>query len=275
MMNMQSNFILTLGYLLFLLIFSHPSSTQAQEVEDEREFDYERGGPIGPERWGEIKKEWRLCSYGTMQSPIDTSSQRVKKVVSSYNMYRKYKPSNTTLNNRGHDITLQWDGDAGSVLVDDTEYALKQAHWHSPSEHTINGKIYDMEIHLVHVSIDNKITVIAVLYNIGKSDPFLSKLEVNITSMIDQKGKRVDSGIIDPSDIRISRRKYYRYIGSLTIPPCIEEVVWMISRETRTVSKDQLKLLREAVHDYAENNARPIQPDNKRDVVFYGQGSRL
>lgn len=74
--------------------------------EDEREFDYERGGPIGPERWGEIKNEWRLCSYGTMQSPIDMSNRRVEKLVNSYNMYRKYKPSNATLNNRGHDISV-------------------------------------------------------------------------------------------------------------------------------------------------------------------------
>ncbi|KAI3743454.1 hypothetical protein L1987_61163 [Smallanthus sonchifolius] len=105
MKNMKSNSILALGFLLFLLIFSHPSSTQAQEVEDEREFDYVRGGPIGPEKWGEIKKEWSLCSYGTMQSPIDMSSQKVDKVVNYDKQYRNYKPSNATLTNRGHDIT--------------------------------------------------------------------------------------------------------------------------------------------------------------------------
>ncbi|KAI3743447.1 hypothetical protein L1987_61156 [Smallanthus sonchifolius] len=76
------------------------------------------------------------------------------------------------INNKG--LVLQWEGDAGSILINDTEYALKQAHWHSPSEHTINGRRYDMELHMVHLSIDNKIAVIAVLYNIGKSNHFLS-----------------------------------------------------------------------------------------------------
>ncbi|XP_076949969.1 carbonic anhydrase Nec1-like [Bidens hawaiensis] len=271
---MQSNSSLSLVFLLLLLVFSHPSSTQAQETEDEREFDYVRGGPIGPEKWGEIQKEWSLCSYGTMQSPIDMSSQRVKKVENSYKFNRNYKPCNATLTNRGHDISLQWEGDAGSVVIDDTEYALKQAHWHSPSEHTINGIGYDMEIHLVHLSIDNKIAVISVFYNISRPNEFLSMLEANITSMINQKGKRVHAGIIDPRDIRMSRWRYYRYIGSLTVPPCTEEVVWMISRKITTVSKDQVTLLREAVHDYAKNNARPLQPDNKRDIVFYGPASR-
>ncbi|MFS7990204.1 putative carbonic anhydrase [Helianthus anomalus] len=76
-----------------------------------------------------------------------------------------------------HDLMLQlqWEGDAGSILINDTEYLLKQAHWHSPSEHTINGRRYDMELHMVHLSIDNKIAVIAVLYSIGKPNHFLSK----------------------------------------------------------------------------------------------------
>ncbi|KAI3677159.1 hypothetical protein L1987_86780 [Smallanthus sonchifolius] len=274
MTNMKSNSILALGFLLFLLIFSHPSSTQAQEVEDEREFDYARGGPIGPEKWGEIKKEWSLCSYGTMQSPIDLSSKKVDKVVNYDKQYRNYKPSNASLTNRGHDITLQWEGDAGSILVGYTEYALKQVHWHSPSEHTINGRIYDMEIHLVHLSIDNRIAVIAVLYNIGIPNDFLSKLEINIASLIDQKSKRVHGGMVDPKDIRMSTRWYYGYIGSLTVPPCTEDVLWIISRKILTVSRAQVKLLREAVNDYAEHNARPIQPDNKRDILFYGPASK-
>ncbi|KAJ0503309.1 putative carbonic anhydrase [Helianthus annuus] len=103
---MNSNSILALGFLLFMLIFSHPSSTQAQEVEDEREFDYARGGKMGPDKWGSMKEEWSLCSNGTMQSPIDMSSQRVEMVVSSKKLYRNYKPCNATILNRGHDIMV-------------------------------------------------------------------------------------------------------------------------------------------------------------------------
>ncbi|XP_071719376.1 carbonic anhydrase Nec1-like [Rutidosis leptorrhynchoides] len=270
MKNLQFNFLTLFVLLLFMLIFSHPSSTQAQEVENEKEFDYARGSKMGPERWGEIKEEWRLCSNGTMQSPIDMSSQRVKMVVNSNKLYRNYKPCNSTVNNRGHDIMLQWEGDAGSIRINDTEYALRQAHWHSPSEHTINGKRYDMELHMVHVSRDDKIAVIAVLYNVGPPDHFLSKLAINITSIIDQKGEHGHSGIIDPREIQMSSRRYYRYIGSLTVPPCTEQVVWTISKKVRTVSVAQVRLLREAVHDYAESNARPVQADNQRDVRFYG-----
>ncbi|KAI7724849.1 hypothetical protein M8C21_006963 [Ambrosia artemisiifolia] len=100
---MKSKFM-AVGFLLFMLIFSHPLSTQAQEVEDERDFDYARGGTMGPDKWGAMKEEWSLCSNGTMQSPIDMSSRRVDKVVSSKKLDRNYKPCNATILNRGHDI---------------------------------------------------------------------------------------------------------------------------------------------------------------------------
>ncbi|MFS7990251.1 putative carbonic anhydrase [Helianthus anomalus] len=271
MKNMKLNSILALSFLLFMLFFSHPFSTQAEEVEDQREFDYLKDSTLGPDRWGAITNEWSLCSNGTMQSPIDMSSSRVELVLHPKNLYRNYKPCNATLLNRGHDIMVKWIGDAGSIIINDTEYALKQAHWHSPSEHTINGKRFGMELHMVHQSIDNKTAVIAVLYNIGGPSNFLSLLAVNLSSMIDEKGIRGRNGIINPSEIQISSRLYYRYIGSLTTPPCTEKVVWTISRRIRTVSIRQLKLLREAVKDYAENNARPLQPDNLRDILLYAE----
>lgn len=77
-----------------------------ENVEDEREFDYARDGHMGPEKWGEIRKEWSACSNGTMQSPIDMSSQRVEMVVTSNKLFRNYKASNATINNRGHDIMV-------------------------------------------------------------------------------------------------------------------------------------------------------------------------
>ncbi|XP_037494897.1 bifunctional monodehydroascorbate reductase and carbonic anhydrase nectarin-3 [Jatropha curcas] len=130
-----------------------------------------------------------------------------------------------------------------------------------------------MELHMVHLSNDpnvkNNITVIGQLYKIGHPDAFLSKLLRDIKGMTDHKQER-SKGMIDPNDIKMNGKKYYRYLGSLTVPPCTEGVIWTINKKIRTVSKDQVKALREAVHDYAEKNARPVQPINKREIKLYG-----
>ncbi|PSR98464.1 Alpha carbonic anhydrase [Actinidia chinensis var. chinensis] len=270
----QSNTIFMLSSLLFLLLLLwHASSVQAQEVEDEREFEYGEGSEKGPHKWGELKKEWEACKHGEMQSPIDMSNQRVKMIQKLKEINREYKPANATVKNRGHDISLQWElGSAGSIKINGSEFFLQQGHWHSPSEHSINGRRYDMELHLVHVlpnpNVKNNIAVIAVLYKIGQPEPFLSQLMKNISSMADTKAER-SMGVIDPREIKLGGKRYYRYMGSLTVPPCTEGVIWTISKKVRTVSREQVKLLREAVHDYAERNARPLQPINSREIHLY------
>ncbi|KAK6147068.1 hypothetical protein DH2020_017980 [Rehmannia glutinosa] len=271
----KSFYILAPFLIVICLILLGPKSVNAQEVEDEREFDYLAKSEKGPRKWGEIRKEWAACNRGTMQSPIDMSHERVR-IISSKPDKRIYKVCNATVRNRGHDIQIQWHGDAGSILINGTNYSLRYAHWHSPSEHTIHGRRYDMELHLVHTSTDpnvrNNIAVVGVFYKIGKPDKFLSKLMTNISSITDRRDKEKTLGMIDPNDIKLRSKRYYRYMGSLTDPPCTEGVIWTINKNVKTVSRDQVKLLREAVHDYAEENARPLQPHNSRDVYLYGPG---
>lgn len=269
----QSNSIFILGSLLLLVLYWQATSVAGQEVEDEREFDYLNASGKGPKHWGDLKKEWTACKNGEIQSPIDMSNQRVEIIQKSRQLERNYKPANATVKNRGHDISLQWVfQEAGSIKINGTEYFLQQGHWHSPSEHSINGRRYDMELHLVHVSQDsnvkNKIAVIGALYKIGHAEPFLSQLMKNISSMIDEK-EEGNMGMIDPRKIKLGGKRYYRYMGSLTVPPCTEGVIWTIDRKVRTVSRHQVKLLREAVHDYAEENARPVQPLNTREIHLY------
>ncbi|XP_011077301.1 alpha carbonic anhydrase 7-like [Sesamum indicum] len=261
--------------LIVLFILAGPKSIDAQEVDDEREFEYAANSDMGPGKWGQIKKEWAACNNGSLQSPIDMSNERVR--IISRSEKRTYRAANATVRNRGHDIQMQWFGDAGSIFINGTEYPLRNAHWHSPSEHTINGRRYDLELHLVHLNTDpnvkNKIAVIGVFYKIGKPNQFLSKLMTNIRSMIDKKDEEKILGMIDPEDIKIRSKRYYRYMGSLTVPPCTEGVIWTINKKVKTVSRDQVKLLREAVHDYAEENARPLQPKHNRDVYLYEAGN--
>ncbi|XP_010050530.2 alpha carbonic anhydrase 7 [Eucalyptus grandis] len=274
-MKNQSNAILFSAFSLFLLLALGSAAAEfiPVETEDEREFDYIPGSEKGPMHWGELRKDWEACKKGEMQSPIDLSSQRVQVMPKLGEIERSHKPSNATLKNRGHDISLQWDtGNAGSIKINGTEYFLQQCHWHSPSEHTINGRRYALELHMVHVSTDptvkNNIAVVGLLYKTGVPDAFLSKLMGSVWSMSDKEDER-KMGTIDPREIKMGGKNYLRYMGSLTTPPCTEGVIWTINKKMGTVSKDQIKLLREAVHDYAEKNARPVQQLNTREIHFY------
>ncbi|KAK3179691.1 hypothetical protein Dsin_033061 [Dipteronia sinensis] len=211
-------------------------------AEDQTQFDYSLLGTKGPGRWGDLKEEWGACKSGSLQSPIDMSSFRVEIFEKSGEIKRSYTPSNAIVKNRGHDISVLWlNNSAGTIKINGTDYFLQQGHWHSPSEHTINGRRFDLELHML---IENVM-------------PIADKLEER------------NIGVIDPEDIKMGGRKYYRYMGSLTVPPCTEGVIWTINKRMRTVSLDQVRALRIAVQDYAEVNARPLQPLNHRGVQFY------
>ncbi|KAI3826475.1 hypothetical protein L1987_00523 [Smallanthus sonchifolius] len=124
-------------------------------------------------------------------------------------------------------------------------------------------------LHLVHQSIDEKVAVVAILYKIGRPDSFLTMMEPYLKALASTRGVETSLGIIDPQQIKIGSRKYYRYIGSLTTPPCNQSVIWTIIGKVRTVSLEQLLIIREAVHDEVGANARPVQALNNRWLKLY------
>ncbi|CAB4305344.1 unnamed protein product [Prunus armeniaca] len=135
---------------------------------------------------------------------------------------------------------MEWEGDAGSVKINGTNYFLKQCHWHTPSEHSINGIRYALELHMLHRSPDPNIkAVVALLFKIGSPNPLLSKVHNGLESM--NGTKETQLGLTDPSEIKWSSLKFYRYIGSLTTPPCTED-------RKRNVCKDERKTIT-ASHD--------------------------
>ncbi|XP_048320891.1 carbonic anhydrase Nec1 [Ziziphus jujuba] len=272
----MSRIVLSLSLIFLINLFLHSLSTSAQEAEDEREFDYIEGSKKGPRSWGNIKEEWGACNNGNMQSPIDLSKSHAAGAGSSTQLLLiniTYNPTNGILKNRGHDITIQWEGTAGLLHINGSKYSLKQSHWHSPSEHTLDGIRYVMELHMVYASSDfnvkNKYAVVGVLYRFGQPDDFLSKLTQDIASMNDTLEQR-NVGLLNPADTKIDGRRYYNYVGSLTVPPCTQDVLWIVVEKVKTVSSEQVDLLRQAVHDHSTLNARPVQPRNRREIHYHG-----
>ncbi|KAE8731242.1 Alpha carbonic anhydrase 4 [Hibiscus syriacus] len=238
------------------------------EVENETPFTYTQGSGNGPKEWGKLDPDWKLCNTGKQQSPIDLLAEQPQVLPSLGKLKRDYKPAPARVKNRGHDITVTWKGDAGKIIINGTVYKLRHCHWHSPSEHTFNGTRYQMELHIIHINACEEIAVTAIAYKYGRPDPFLARLLHHIKA-VEVGDEEKDLGIVNPGDIKFGSRKYFRYIGSLTIPPCTEGVVWTIVNKVRTVSRDQLRALRGVVHDGFEANARPTQSLEGRPVLFY------
>uniref|UniRef100_A0A9I9CK82 Carbonic anhydrase n=1 Tax=Cucumis melo TaxID=3656 RepID=A0A9I9CK82_CUCME len=235
------------------------------DADDESGFNYDEDGNKGPSRWGELNVEWQECNSGKMQSPIDLLHKRVQIVPKFVDFKIAYKPTNATLKNRGHDIMLKWSDDAGYIEINGTRYFLKQCHWHSPSEHTINGEKFALEAHLVHQSHNGHIAVIGILYQFGHPDYFLSTIKEHLEE-ISETNEYIEVNDIDPSLLRMDISSYYQYFGSLTTPPCTQNVLWIIAKKVRSVAPSQVELLRVAVHDDSNTNARPLQPLNNRMI---------
>ncbi|KAL0460176.1 UNVERIFIED_CONTAM: Alpha carbonic anhydrase 7 [Sesamum latifolium] len=249
------------SFIVLVLVLSFACFTRTQEVDNEREFSYEEDSEIGPGNWGKIRPEWSECNSGSLQSPIDLLNERVEEVSHLGRLKRNYNPSNATLINRGHDMM--------GIQINGTLYHLRQCHWHSPSEHTINGKRFDMEAHLVHESDDKRTAVIGIMYKIGRPDSFLSMLKRDFEAIVETRDVERIVGVVNPKLVEWGSRKYYRYMGSLTVPPCTQNIIWTIMKKVRTVTREQVELIREAVYDESEMNARPIQPINERFINLY------
>nr|GMD17597.1 bifunctional monodehydroascorbate reductase and carbonic anhydrase nectarin-3-like [Ipomoea batatas] len=252
-------------FSIAFLLLSVTHVIKSQQVDGDWGFSYDENSERGPSHWGELRPEWWQCGAGKMQTPIDLESKPV--VYSNLlGLIRKYYITDiATLQNRGYDMMLSWPlGRQRYISIDGIRYSFRLVHWHSPSEHVINGTRYDLEAHLVHVSNDGKIAVLAVLYQIGETpDRILSLIEDDLKELAATVGVKKDVGYLDPNLLQARGRWYYRYMGSLTTPPCTEGVVWTVMGTIRSVTKEQVALIRNAIHDDTKTNARPLQPTNK------------
>lgn len=265
-------------YFSIISIAVLPLSTSADYFSGN--FSYT--GRNGPEKWGSLSPSYSACSNGKTQSPVDLTKIDIVLNKQLKNLDRHYVPTNATLVNNIFNIGVHFEGKAGDININGKNYSLKQLHWHSPSEHKANGRIHDAELHLVHLTQDNNdIAVVAVLYNLGDPDPLISQMEDKLVELVKQsragnKDAQIGLGTFDLEEInRSSQHRYYRYVGSLTTPPCKEGVTWNILGKVRTLSKEQLELLEAPLSPEFKHNARPLQQLNGRKIEMYYHSNHL
>jgi len=239
--------------LAFTLVFMVGGSWQEHHAE--HAWDY--GEELGPSHWGDLKPEFATCKTGHQQSPIDIRNAQKAQLPA---IHFDYKPSPLHIIDNGHTIMVNY-LPGSSISVGDKKYVLKQFHFHRPSEEQINGKAFAMNIHLVHADPQGKLAVVAVLLQQGEENPLVSELWKHLPGEKD-KEEQLDNVQIDASHLLPSNRSYYTFPGSLTTPPCTEDVKWFVLKNPMTVSAGEI----ERFSQLYPHNARPAQPMYDRTV---------
>ncbi|XP_075770869.1 carbonic anhydrase 9 isoform X7 [Pelodiscus sinensis] len=230
---------------------------------------------------------------GQMQSPIniDTSSTSVSLELQPVELagYRLDPREQLRLENNGHTVVLELPSSLTIASGYPQEYRASQLHlhWGSPegpgSEHTVDGRRYDGELHVVYYNPSYQsikeamrqpggLAVLAAFLQVGPEDnehyqPLLEQLPE-----VQEKGKKTT---VDGFDIKgllpTSLSRYYRYSGSLTTPPCYQTVNWTVFNQTVLLSQKQISLLETTLQgdheELLQNNFRPTQSLHGRKVL--------
>ncbi|XP_039992202.1 carbonic anhydrase XVb [Xiphias gladius] len=233
---------------------------------------------------------------GTRQSPIDIVSASAKPDA-NLTAFTFHNFSRTSalqkIENTGKTVKVKLESGvrvSGGDLSEDYESLQFHLHWGNGSsvpgsEHTVNGKRYPMELHIVNLKSSHKGNITQAL-----ADPtglaalgfFIEEMSGNatgqpaswrtLTSYLANITNSSDSVSVAPGisldDLLdgVDRTKYYRYLGSLTTPTCNEAVVWTVFKESIKVSKDLIDLFSTTVRvsngssPYTINVYRNLQP---------------
>lgn len=226
------------------------------------EFSY--NGDEGPAYWSDLDPAWSTCA-GTaedaLQSPIDIGRAKIDRSLKPLDL--QTFATTIDLSNNGHNIEQSYEDTGSSIYSDGSVYELKQFHFHTFSEHTVNDKRGKMEMHAVFsepASGDN--LVVGQLFEIGKKENRFIQTLID-AGLPEKNGDTTQTNdLIDLADGLTNTSSYYTYDGSLTTPACTENVTWVVLKKQSKLTHEQWDSFRGILG----NNFRPLQKLNDRTI---------
>lgn len=231
----------------------HPDGLTAQKVYRSNE------GKVNPTEWIEI--ELKTCGRGKFQSPINIEAAQINDKKEA-NLKIEYDKVHFSVENNGYTIKANAKNERNILVVDGVEYKFVELHFHTPSEHQLNGQYTDMEAHLVHQSEDGGLAIIGLMIQNGRENEIFD----SIWSVFpyEESGMTITVQNVELSKILPDMKSVYHYEGSLTTPPCTEGVKWFVFEQPIELSNKQIEMF---VNLFQQNN-RPLQQLNDREILL-------
>lgn len=251
-------------------------------------------GKKGPNSWASLSPNNTLCGSGEQQSPINLPAPVPDKSMSGQGntalpaSHLKYiemdyhsTPTKQVYNGSVFGLTLG--SNAGTLIMNNYRFKATGVRFHTPSEHTIGGMPSEMEMQLDHFDVKTgKRCIVVILFQRGRENLILKKVFKNLHRLSRKKGKMgrytmvvpkngAPVGTLDLLDVIPYDPGFVVYNGSMTTPPCTEDVLWVVIDKSITASKKQINTIKKVVGD----NARPQSPLNGRPVKRISVGTAM
>lgn len=234
-------------------------------------------GETGPEFWAQLDDSFAGCDEDDRQSPIDVPISR--SVDTEATLFSLIRPGTASFTARAafQSVPLECASEqCGQLQWKFITYSFVNVHAHAPAEHTIDGRVFPLEMHFVH-TFEGKIAVLGVLFEISTTpNPLLDRLLNAQDAAVEGRGNATGVGVTSTewSTVEQPDSGFCSWTGSLTTPPCTGGVTWFLSKTVLSVSAEQVQRFdafrtRRTGLDEG-GNARPVQPFNNREVVCYG-----
>ena len=253
---------------------NEPQTDSVQSIKVEHEEIAAGGNMVkseAPDAVAKIVQGYGLPKFddGQAQSPIDIISDSTIKDSGQF-ISIKFKSGLTAIENLGHTIQLDF-REGSTTMAGGKTYSTKQFHFHTPSEHMIDGITYPMEMHIVNVLKDSdekknpQYLVVGFLFKMGRENTFIKEF---LNAIPREEGKdTLPSGTVRFEDLFLTLPKkeeagYYSYKGSLTTPPYSETVHWIVKKYILEASPEQIA----AIEKMEGDNARHVRALYARKV---------
>jgi len=228
----------------------------------------------GPSHWGDLCTDYTSCKTGLSQSPVDLSppvlgiEDQLSNLECNYKVLNNFTLINTRQTVEGTNLGV------GNTLsfIGLHEYTLTEFHFHSPSEHRINGEQFPLEMHYLHSDGQGNFATLAILYNSsgtpGENSWLLQFMALLLPDVPTDNSSTIVPSLDISSQINISGG-YYHYVGSTTTPPCSPGVQWFVLSQVISVDAGLLSKFTSFLR-----NSRPPQPLNGRVPAIYTAGTQ-
>jgi carbonic anhydrase len=247
--------------------------------------------------------DWECDCQGKEQSPInlpqpiEAMASPVKPLFQYQEVsYKEGKPLNIVYEENM--LKIKYDRFGKLVTMDGTVYYAQEIQIHTPAEHTIDGKTFEMEIQILHIGVSkgdlSKSALLCFLIEKvpGVYNKFIDDLDFfNLPNALN-KEKKIQSNLFLPKIFYSADEdggygmkpfSFYTYQGSLTSPPCLENTIIYVASNPIQLGSTAIKLFQEALRipDTIDSNGditassmtpmshRKTQPQNGRPVFFY------